>query len=146
MRLAEVRGEETESAADVEDAALVGQQEVHRAEELRSKYGEANERVRTLDRRQGANDVGDGAAAVDLGRLEGRAGGSLRRDAVDCIAQSGSRRGSRGDACGVCTGEDTRGVVGPRREGRQRARARALVPGYSAWYAESRICARSSAG
>ena len=55
--LAEVRREETEAAADVEDASLVREQEIHDAEELGPKDGEADERVRPLERRQRAHDV-----------------------------------------------------------------------------------------
>ena len=50
LRLPEVRGEEAEAAADVEDAPLVGEEQIHDAEELRPEDREADERVGALDR------------------------------------------------------------------------------------------------
>ena len=91
VRLAEVRGEEAEAAPDVEDAPLVGQEQVHDAEELRPQDREAHERVRPLDGGQRPDDSGHRVAAVDL--RERRSGPS---DAPTTCAGSANRscRGS----------------------------------------------------
>ena len=61
VRLPEVRREQPKPAPDVQDAALVGQQQVHDAQQLRPQDREAHPRVRPLDRRQRADDLRDRA-------------------------------------------------------------------------------------
>src|SRR5205823_14712405 len=78
IRLPKIGGEKAESAADVEDATVLGEKEVHDREELGAEDREANLGVRALEERQGARDVPERGAAEDLGRGEG---GGRRRTA-----------------------------------------------------------------
>ncbi len=74
VHLPEIGGEQAEPAPHVEDSPLVGEEQVHHAEELRPHDREAHERIRALDRGQGPYDVGDRTAAVNFGGIVHRSG------------------------------------------------------------------------
>ena len=91
VRLPEVRREEAEAAPDVEDAPLVGQEQIHDAEELRPEDREADERVRPLEEAAAPARSADGVAAVHLGRLDVLA----RREACAKGVERATRPGGR---------------------------------------------------